>query len=361
MTVNGNTLGQWALLGSFLLILYFCYRIMEPFLMPIFLALILSTLLTPLYDTLSRRLNGRQNLAALLVCVAVTLAILVPVLLLSTSLVHEATQVFEKLRDPGTVARLQAWLDPAGNPILSRLRSWMPASVSVESLDIGAKLAEQAQAIGTAAVGFVTKLATSVFGFLMNYFMMIVVLFFLLRDSAYFAERIRDISPLSDAEEHLFVERFRVVTRATVVGNLLTAAAQGFLSGLIFLILGLQNPILWGALTALLSLVPVVGTALVWVPWTIYLFASGSVVRAVIFLLVEVLVVGGVDNILRPMLLEGRVNMHTLVIFFSIVGGIGYFGILGMFIGPLVFAIAIAFIEFYAAKNAPAAVRQIDA
>src|ERR1051325_3325640 len=129
MTVNGNTLGQWALLGSFILILYYCFRIIEPFLMPIFLALILSTLLTPIYDSLARRLNGRQNVAALLVCIGLTLAILLPLLLLSTSLVHEATQVFEKLRDPGTISRLQAWLDPARNPLLSKFRSWLPASI----------------------------------------------------------------------------------------------------------------------------------------------------------------------------------------------------------------------------------------
>jgi predicted PurR-regulated permease PerM len=177
------------------------------------------------------------------------------------------------------------------------------------------------------------------------------VLFFLLRDSGYFAESARRISPLSDADEHMFVERFRVVTRATVLGNLLTAVAQGILGGLIFLILGLPNPILWGALTALFSLVPVVGTALIWVPWTIYLFTAGSIVRAIIFAVLQIVLVGGADNVLRPLLIEGRVKMHTLVVFFSILGGIGYFGILGMFIGPLVFAIAITFIDFYAARG----------
>jgi len=95
----------------------------------------------------------------------------------------------------------------------------------------------------------------------------------------------------------------------------------------------MPNPLLWGSLTALLSLVPMAGTALVWMPWTIYLFATGSVVRAVIFLALQLVAVGGADNILRPLLMEGRMKMHTLVIFFSILGGISYFGILGIFIG----------------------------
>ena len=196
-------------------------------------------------------------------------------------------------------------------------------------------------------LGIASTFAAGLIGFLADYFIMIVVLFFLLRDSAYFAESVRGFLPLSDEQERMFVDRFRTVTRATVFGNLITALAQGTASGLIFLSLGLPNPILWGALTALFSLVPVIGTALIWVPWTIYLFTTGSLLRTIIFLILQVVVDGSADNVLRPMLIEGQVKMHTLVIFFSILGGIAYFGILGMFFGPLVFAITIAFLQFY--------------
>jgi predicted PurR-regulated permease PerM len=175
---------------------------------------------------------------------------------------------------------------------------------------------------------------------------MIIVLFFILRDSDYFATSVRRISPLSTEQEKLLVERFRSVARAAVLGNLATALAQGSLSGVIFVSLGLPNPILWGALTALLSLVPLVGTALIWVPWTIYLFSTGATVKAIVFLILQVVVVGGIDNILRPWFIRGGVNMHTLVVFFSILGGISYFGLLGMFFGPLIFAIAITLLEF---------------
>jgi len=99
-----------------------------------------------------------------------------------------------------------------------------------------------------------------------------------------------------------------------------------------------------------------VGTALVWAPWTIYLFATGSVTRAILFMVLQIVLVGGIDNVLRPLLMEGRMKMHTLVVFFSILGGIGYFGILGIFIGPLVFAIGIAFLEFYGTQDKATAV-----
>ncbi len=347
MSVTGKTLGQWFLLAIFGVVLYLCFRIMQPFLMPIFLALILCTLLDPIYEELARRMGNGRTLASLAVCLGLTVAIVVPVLLLSVSLAREANDAYQNLRDPETVKRIAAWLDPGANPILGKIQPWLPASWRVERFGIGTKLGEQAQRIGVAALAVATTFATGAFNFLMDYFIMLVVLFFLLRDSAYFAEGFRWIIPLSKRQENLFVERFRVVTKAAVLGTLATALVQGTLSGVIFLVLGLRNPILWGALTALLSLVPVIGSASVWVPWTLYLLAVGSYSRALIFLVSQVVIVGGIDNFLRPALIEGRVRMHTLVVFFSILGGISYFGILGMFIGPLVFAMVVAFLEFY--------------
>ena len=359
MQINGKTLGDWAVLGTFCVILYFCFRIMEPFLMPVFLALILSALFTPLYKRLTRRFSNSPSLAAMLVCLALTLAIVLPLLLLSVSLAREATVAYENLSDPEVSAKLQQWLNPSTSPALEKIKEWLPASIKIPDLDISGRIGAQAQAIIGGTLSFTTTLAAGAVGFLMDYIIMVVVLFFLLRDSGYFAQGVRQISPLTSAEEDLFVDRFRVVTEATVVGNLATAVAQGVLSALIFLVIGLPSAILWGALTALLSMVPMVGTALVWIPWTIYLFATGSVTRAVIFMVLQIVVVGGIDNVLRPMLIEGKVKMHTLVVFFSILGGIGYFGILGVFIGPLVFAIALAFFEVYVARGNDSVTQQL--
>jgi predicted PurR-regulated permease PerM len=347
MVITGKTVGQWLLLAMLATLLYFCFRIMQRFLMPILLALILSTLLAPIYRLVANKLSGRRSLAALIVCVGLTLSILVPVVFLSISLASEANDAYQRLKDPESVRRIEAWFDPSSNLTMRRVNSWLPSSIQFGNLQLGARLGAQAQQIGIAALAAATTLAAGVFSFLMDFFIMLVVLFFLLRDSAYFRESLRVISPLSEEQEELFVDRFRMVTRATVLANFVTAVAQGAASALIFLSLGLPNPILWGSLTALFSLVPVVGTALIWLPWTIYLFAVGSHAKAIIFLILELVVVGGVDNILRPLLMGGGVKMHTLMIFFSILGGIGYFGIFGMFIGPLVFAIAIALLEFY--------------
>jgi predicted PurR-regulated permease PerM len=344
--MSAKRVGDWVLLAGLGVILYFCFRILQPFLMPIFVALILSTLLAPVYSVLEKKLHGRRSLAALLVCLALAGIILVPLVFLSVSLANEANDAYQRLKDPETLNAIQSWLEPGGS-VLTRIQGWLPASIKLDNLQLSSRLGAQAQQIGVAVLAVATTFATGIFNVLIDYFMMSIVLFFLLRDFEYFASSARLISPLSEQQEGLFVERFRAVTRATVLGNLATALTQGALSGLIFLILGLPSPVLWGALTALLSLVPLVGTALIWVPWSIYLFATGSPVKAVVFLVVQIVVVGGVDNILRPMLIEGSVKMHTLLVFFSILGGIGYFGILGMFFGPLIFAIAVTLLEFY--------------
>jgi len=345
MLIARKAIGQWLLWGVLGIVLYFCFRIMQPFLMPIFLAVILSTLLAPVYDLLLKKLNGRQSLAALIVCLGLTAAILVPVVFLSISLANQATEAYDQVKDPETLRKIESWMDPTSNPIVSRVMSWLPESIRLEDLKLASRIGAQAQQIGIGALGVATTFAAGVFNFLMDYFIMAFALFFLLRDSAYFAECARTISPLTSDDEGMFVERFRMVTRATVVGNLATAVTQGAISGLTFLVLGLPSPVLWGALTALLSLVPLIGTALVWVPWTIYLFASGSPTKAIIFLIIQIIVVGSADNFLRPVFMRGGVKMHTLIIFFSVLGGIGYFGILGMFIGPLIFSMAIALIE----------------
>jgi len=346
--------GDLFLLAGLAVVLYFCFRILQPFLLPIFIALILSSLLAPIYHHLEKRLKGYRSVAALITCIGLTAIILIPVVFLSISLANEANDAYQRLKDPETLRSIQSWFDSTGNPLLNRIKAWIPSSIRLEELELGTKLGAEAQKIGVAALGIATTFATGVFNALVDYFIMIFVLFFLLRDVDYFASKLRLISPLSDRQELLLIERFRDVTRATVFGNLATALTQGAISGLVFLILGLPSPVLWGALTALLSLVPLVGTALIWVPWTIYLFATASPVKAIIFLVLQVLVVGGVDNILRPLLIEGGVKMHTLLVFFSILGGIGYFGILGMFFGPLIFAIALSLLELYVLPDAPA-------
>src|SRR6188768_2238263 len=156
MQINGKTLGDWAVLGTFAVILYFCFRIMEPFLMPVFLALILSALFTPLYKRLSRRFSNSPSLAALLVCLILTLAIVLPLLLLAGSLAREATVAYDNLTDPEVSAKLQLWLNPSTSPAMAKIKEWLPASIKIPDLDISGRIGSQAQAIIGGTLAFTT-------------------------------------------------------------------------------------------------------------------------------------------------------------------------------------------------------------
>jgi predicted PurR-regulated permease PerM len=333
------------LLGTFVVVLYLMFQILQPFLMPIFLTVVLFTLLGPVHQKLLVRLNNRASLSALLVCIGLTAVLVVPLVLLAVALARQAGDLYTFLRDPETLVKMRAWADPNTNPWIARLESWLPASVTTD--DIWAKISEQAHTVGLSVLAGTTAVLGGLFTFIVDYFIVFFGLFYLLRDSNYFADALRRISPLSDRQETMFVETFRDVTNASVVGTLLTAAAQGFLSGLMYLILGVPNAVLWGTLTAVTSLIPVVGAAAVWIPLAIYLFFTGATYSAVVLVVFQAAVVGSVDNIMRPWLIRGRVQMHTLLVFFSILGGIAYFGIFGVILGPLVFAIGLTFFELY--------------
>ena len=223
MLLTGKSLGHWFLIAMFAVVLYFCFRIMQPFLIPIVLALILSTLLTPVYDKIAAKLKNRKSLAALLVCIGLTIAIVLPIVLLTLSLAREANEGYQQLKDPETVKKIAAWLHPTTNPLLRRIQPWLPASWKSENLDFSSQLGAQAQRAALAVLGVATGFAAGVFNFLLDYFIMLVVLFFVLRDSAYFAEGARRLSPLSELPGVQIVEYYN---RSELVARLVRSSAR---------------------------------------------------------------------------------------------------------------------------------------
>ncbi len=333
------------LLGTFAIVLYLIFRILQPFLLAIFLTVVIFTLLSPAHQKLLNCLHHSPNISALLMCLGLTVVLVVPLVLLVVALARQAGDLYTFLHDPATLLKMRAWADPNTNTWVAWLQGWLPESVTID--DIWATVSEEARSVGLAVLGGMAALLGRIFTFIIDYFIVFFGLFYLLRDSNYFANALRRISPLSDREETMFVEVFRDVTSASVVGTLLTAAAQGFLSGLIYLVLGVPNAVLWGTLTAVTSLLPLVGTATVWIPLGLYLFFAGAPYRALGLVAFEAVAVVSVDNLLRPWLIRGRVPMHSLLVFFSILGGITYFGIFGVILGPLVLAIGLTFFELY--------------
>jgi predicted PurR-regulated permease PerM len=209
---------------------------------------------------------------------------------------------------------------------------------------VSAGLMKGGQFVATQAI----NLGQNAFDFIVSLFVMLYLLFFLLRDGDQLSRRIRDAIPLRAEHRHALFGRFTVVIRATVKGNIVVALLQGALGGLIFWLLGIHAPLLWAVLMALLSLLPAVGAALIWFPVAIYLLATGAVWQGIVLIVYGVLVIGLVDNVVRPILVGQDTRMPDYVVLISTLGGIAIFGINGFVIGPVIAAMFMAVWDLFA-------------
>ncbi len=335
-----------SLLILFLVVLYFVFRIFQPFLLPISLAVVLATLCYPVFDWTCRKLRNQRSWAALLTCIWVTASIIIPFVILLILLTGEVTDVYQQFQRRLESGDWQVFLTLQDNPYLRPFADWIRQNIDLGELDLIGSLGAALQQVSLFFLRQSTNILSGLFHVIVDFLIMLVCMFFLFRDGDRLMELLKTWIPLSEHFNQVIFKKFQEVAGATVVGTLLTALAQGVSGGLLYWLLGIPNALLWGCLTALFSLLPVVGTGIVWVPWAIFFFLSGSWIRGII-LVAGGLAVGMLDNVLKAILIEGKAEMHTLIVFLAIMGGIGYFGIVGMIFGPIIVALALTFLELY--------------
>ena len=306
--------------------------VVRGFLLPVFWAAVLAVLFRALHVRVRRRLGRREGIAALLSTLAVIVAVVVPLAVLGLAVASEATGLYDRISS-GDWAVL-GWAErqlPLLNDLLGR--------VGLDTADLrdrvgeGAAAASQLVASRLVAIGQNTLEAAVLFG-LMLYF-----LFFFFRDGEKLIERIIRALPLGDRRERRLFSKFADVARATVKGTLVVAAVQGAIGGLLFWLVGIDAAVFWGVIMAVLSLLPAIGSALVWVPAAIILAASGEMGRAAILVGGGVLVIGLVDNLLRPILVGRDTEMPDYLVLIATLGGIAVFGLSGFVLGPVVAAL----------------------
>jgi predicted PurR-regulated permease PerM len=314
--------------------------ILWPFFSAVLWATVLAIVFVPLYRRILGSIGPHPNLAALATLLIVVTLVILPLSLTATSLVQEATSLYDKIQSGelnlGAVFQqlrdaLPIWvtnfLDRFGLSDLGAVQERIS-----EALKKGSQLiAAQVLSVGQGAADFVLGLLV-----------MLYLLFFFLRDGAALSKRIQEAIPLPPKQERGLFQKFTTVIRATIKGSVLVALLQGALGGLIFWILGLHAPVLWGVVMGLLALLPAVGAALVWVPAAIYLLATGSVWQGVVLLAFGAFVIGLVDNILRPLLVGKDTKMPDYIVLISTLGGLATFGLNGFVVGPVIAAMFIA-------------------
>lgn len=323
------------------LLIYLCWLIALPFLGPLTWALALAVVAHPLHSWIARRVRN-TNLAAGLAVVAIALVIVAPAVLVIHSIVREAEAGLKALQPIFESGQWREQLTAANPRVASIL------SVLDQQVDLGAQVKA---VIGDLGARFSKVLAGSAW-MVMELLLTLFVLFFFFRDRQAALETVRSLVPLSNKETNSIFARTADTLHATIYGTLVVAMVQGTLGGLMFWWLGLPAPLLWGAVMALLAVVPVLGAFVVWVPAALFLALNGQMGKALILAGWGTLVIATIDNLLYPILVGKRLRLHTLLVFIAVVGGLAVFGAVGVVLGPLILALTDAIIEVWRRRTA---------
>jgi len=314
--------------------------ILLPYSGAIFWGVVLAILFAPLQRRLLRETKHRSTLAALGSLLLIIVMVILPLSVITASLVNQAAAVYEMVKS--------GQINVGGYfvRILHALPQWMVNLLErfglADLASLQQKLTDGAAQLSQTAAKQAIAIGSSTFDFLVSLVVMLYLLFFLLRDGPSLATRVKHAIPLGSNYKQRLFNNFTTVIRATVKGNVLVAAAQGALGGLIFWFLDVEAPLLWAVVMAFLSLLPAVGAAIVWAPVAVYFLVTGAVWQGVVLIAFGVLVIGLVDNILRPLLVGKDTKMPDYLVLLSTIGGMALFGLNGFVIGPVIAALFLA-------------------
>ncbi|HTM37863.1 MAG TPA: AI-2E family transporter [Terriglobales bacterium] len=321
--------------------LYISYMIVRPFLSPIFLAVMLAIVFHPIHMRIQGRIRNR-NTAAVCSTILAMLAFVVPAVGLAVVLSHETRALYGLVNEKSAA---QGGWSPYATHAMERIFAWAGQYVDFSQIDLRGTMLRWLEQVSRYLLSWGALVVSNFVAFIASAVIAFFTLFFLFREGAATKEHLAAVLPLTRAQgERLFTGISNSIV-ANVYGILAVSAAQGILIALGFWVLGLPSPVLWGMVTALFSLVPIVGSSAVWVPAAIFLAINGHWIRALILLGLGAGVVGQVDNVIRPYVISQRANLSTLAVFFALLGGVKAFGVMGLFIGPVTLSFTLVVLQ----------------
>ena len=335
------------LLALFAIALYFCYVIARPFLSPVFLAIMIAIVFHPVHARIQSRIHGR-NTAALISTVLVLLALVVPAVGLGVVVSQEIRGLYQFLNERSVA---QGGWNPWVMHAMDRLANWAGRHVDLSAFDLRGALLRWLEQVSRSLFSWGAWAASNIISFVADTVITFFTLFFLFREGGSIRKHAQTFLPLNAAQVERLFTGFSNSIVANVYGCLAVGLAQGILAGLAFWVLGLSSPVLWGLVTALFSLLPIIGSAAVWGPAVIILAVGGHWWKALFLLIWGAAVVGQIDTFVRPYVIGGRVKMHTLLIFFALLGGVEAFGVMGLFIGPVALSVTLVVLEMLRETN----------
>lgn len=318
--------------------IYVCWNMLLPFIDVIAWAAVLVVVFYPVHKRIEARLNS-PSWAAVVSCALVILTILLPLTFASFAVINEARDFAQRLQDNG------GNLVDMNNPTIQRALDWVGQYVDVSKFQSQDFIVERVRGMSGTIANRTLGLVGGLAGAIVQVFFIIFTMYYLFRDGRNVRKSLYKLIPLSHDETHRIFVRTRDVISASVYGVVVIALIQGVLGAIGFWICGLPSILLWGVVMTLFSMIPLAGAFVVWVPAAIYLFATGSVGYGIFLTVWGAVVIGSIDNFLRPKLVGEKTRLHELLIFFSVLGGLQVFGVLGLVLGPVMLVITLALID----------------
>ncbi len=337
----------WFFLAVFSLSCVMMGWLLWPFVSVIILAIVVTAVFTPVYKLLNRRLN--PTLSSLLTCVLIFIVLFLPLSFLVGILANEAWELYLTARGALQSKPIMELLEKSDifdkiNHFLARFK------IEITGEQLNRTIAEVGRVVALFLYEQARSITTNVLKFIVNFFFMLLIIFYLLIDSPRLISFIVKISPLPEDQDQILIQKFKDIATAILLGNGLGGLIQGTLGGIVFALFGLKSPFVWGVIMALLAFLPILGIGVVFVPAAILLFLQGRVTAGIFFLVFYIILSGGIEYFFKPKLVGQRVRMHTLIVFLSIIGGLKLFGILGIIYGPLVVTAFLTLSEIYLAS-----------
>ena len=345
---------RWlALLGIIAGALYVCWLMLVPFLEVLAWATVLVIVFYPIHKRILARLKS-PSWSAFLSTVFVIFAILIPVALITIAVIRELSGLSTYLQDNAGLL-----LDPK-SPTTGRITRWLEHYINVDRARLQAYLVDRIKSLSEYLASRTLGFAGNIVSAIAEFFFIIFTCYYLFRDGSRIRAALSASLPLEGSQARRIFERTSDVINASVNGVIIISVINGILGGLSFWVLGLSAPVLWGVVMMLFSMIPMLGAFVVWLPAAIYLAINGDWTKALLLTAWGGLVIGSVDNFLRPKLVSEKVNLHELFIFFSILGGLQLFGMLGIVLGPVVVAFTLALLDTLRQADRPAKITLLE-
>jgi predicted PurR-regulated permease PerM len=339
----------WFFLALFLVSIFLMGWLLWPFISIIVMASVVTGIFSPVYRFIQAEDRIRPSFASVLTCVLIFILLFVPIIFFVGILSKEAYDLYLMAKNAVLSDHIKNLFESSrvferANLLLSNFK------LELTLVEFNRAISELGKAVGLFLYEQARSITQNVLMFIVNFFFMLLIVYFLLIDGGKLVFFITDLSPLPKEQDDKLFQKFRDMAGAILVGNGLCGLIQGVLGGLIFAIFGLRSPFLWGVIMTLLAFLPIVGIGGVFVPASIYLFLKGRVAAGIFFLVFYFLLSGGIEYLFKPKLVGRRVQMHTLLVFLSIMGGLKLFGILGIIYGPLIVTAFLTLTEIYRAS-----------